>query len=144
VFVVSGLASVPAFLAAGRLSDHWGRRLLAVGLSLTAAVSTSMTFAGTAAVYWVGNVLWSVLANASVPVLGAWSGELFPTRVRATSEAATALAVAVGGVAGLQLVGMLQPRIGLGLSLAVCGATAIVGAAALLLLPETSGEPLPP
>jgi predicted MFS family arabinose efflux permease len=143
VVVVSGLAAVPAFLVGGRLSDQWGRRTLAVGLSLATAVFAAATFAGITALYWVGNVLWSVLASASVPVIGAWAGELFPTRARATSEAATALAAAVGGVAGLQLVGILQPRIGLGSSVALAACAAIVAAVLLLLLPETGGEPLP-
>ena len=143
VVVASGLASVPAFLVGGRLSDQWGRRRLAAGLTLMTALFAAGTFAGIAALYWVGNVLWSVLASASVPVLGAWAGELFPTSARATSEAATALAATVGGVAGLQLVALAQPRIGLGPSVVLAGGAAIAGAALLLLLPETRGEPLP-
>jgi predicted MFS family arabinose efflux permease len=144
VVVVSGLASVPAFVAGGRLSDQLGRRRLAAGLSLMTAVFAAGTFAGITAFYWIGNVLWSVVASAAVPVIGAWAGELFPTRARATSEAATALAATAGGVAGLQLVGLLQPRIGLGPGVALAGCAAIIGAALLLLLPETGGEPLPP
>jgi predicted MFS family arabinose efflux permease len=144
VVVVSGLASVPAFVAGGRLSDQLGRRRLAAGLSLMAAVFAVGTFAGITAFYWIGNVLWSVVASAAVPVIGAWAGELFPTRARATSEASTALAATAGGVVGLQLVGLLQPRIGLGPSIALAGTAAIAGAALLLLLPETGGEPLPP
>jgi predicted MFS family arabinose efflux permease len=143
VVVVSGLAAVPAFLVGGRLSDRWGRRSLAVGLSLATAVFAAATFSGITALYWVGNVVWSVLASASVPVVGAWAGELFPTRARATSEAATALAAAVGGVGGLQLVGILQPRIGLGAAVALAAGAAVVAAVLLLLLPETGGEPLP-
>jgi len=144
VVVVSGLASVPAFLVGGRLSDRWGRRRLAASLTLATAVFAAGTFAGITTLDWIGNVVWSLLASASVPVIGAWSGELFPTRARATSEAAAALAATAGGVAGLQLVGLLQPRIGLGASLVLAGAAAVVGAALLLLLPETAGEPLPP
>jgi MFS transporter, putative metabolite:H+ symporter len=143
VVVASGLASVPAFLVGGRLSDRWGRRRLAVALSVATAVFAAATFAGLAALYWAGNVLWSVLASATVPVVGAWAGELFPTRARATSEAATSLAAAAGGVVGLQLVGLLQPRVGLGPALAATGAAALAGALLLLRLPETRGEPLP-
>ena len=143
VVVVSGLASIPAFPLGGRLSDRWGRRRLAAGLTLTTALFAAGTFAGTTALYWVGNVLWSVLASASVPVIGAWTGELFPTRARATSEAAAALAAAIGGVAGLQLVGLLQPRVGLGTGVAAVATAAVVGAALLLLLPETAGDRLP-
>jgi predicted MFS family arabinose efflux permease len=42
VVVVSGLAAVPAFVVGGRLSDQWGRRSLAVGLSLATAVFAAL------------------------------------------------------------------------------------------------------
>jgi predicted MFS family arabinose efflux permease len=140
--VVSGLASVPAFVAGGWLSDRLGRRRLAVTLGLLTAALTALTFTGGQVAYWAGNVSWSVLASATVPVLGAWYGELFPTRARATSESAGAVAGALGGIAGLQLVGLLQPRLGLGPSLAVPAAGAALAALLLLLLPETRGRPL--
>jgi predicted MFS family arabinose efflux permease len=144
VTVVSGLASVPAFLAGGRLSDRLGRRRLGAGLGLLTALATAATFAGGRPAYWAGNVAWSVLASASVPVLGAWYGELFPTRARATAESVGAVAGAVGGAAGFQLVALLQPGLGFGHSLAAPAAAALLGAGLLLLLPETSGEALAP
>lgn len=143
VVVVSGLASAPAFLLGGRLSDHWGRRGLAVTLSVLTAVFAVLTFAGGAPLYWSGNIAWSFLASAGVPVLGAWYGELFPTRARASSEASTAVAASLGGIAGLQLVGAAQPRLGLGPSLMAAGLPALAAAALLAFLPETRGEPLP-
>jgi MFS family permease len=143
VVVVSGLISAPAFLLGGPASDRWGRRSLAVGLTAATALAAATTFAGGTALYWSGNVVWSFLASASVPVLGAWYGELFPTRARATSEAAIAVAAAVGGIAGLQLVGAGQPRLGLGPSLLGAALPALAAAALLALLPETGGEPLP-
>jgi predicted MFS family arabinose efflux permease len=144
VMVASGLASIPAFLVGGRLSDRWGRRRLGAGLGLLTAAATAVAFSGSRAAYWAGNVLWSVLASAGVPVLGAWFGELFPTRARATSESVTSVAGAMGGAAGFQLVALLQPRLGLGPSLAVMAAGAGASALLLLLLPETRGEPLAP
>lgn len=144
VTVVSGLASVPAFLAGGRLSDRLGRRRLAAGLGVLTALAAAATFAGGRAAYWAGSIVWSVLASASVPVLGAWYGELFPTRARATSEAVGSVAGAVGGSAGFQLVAALQPTLGLGHGLAVPAAAALLASALLLLLPETRGAPLPP
>jgi predicted MFS family arabinose efflux permease len=144
VMVASGLASIPAFLVGGRLSDRWGRRRLGTGLGLLTAAATAVAFSGSRAAYWAGNVLWSVVASAGVPVLGAWFGELFPTRARATSESVTSVAGAMGGAAGFQLVALLQPRLGLGPSLAVMAAGAGASALLLLLLPETRGEPLAP
>ncbi|HEY7199090.1 MAG TPA: MFS transporter [Candidatus Dormibacteraeota bacterium] len=144
VMVVSGLASVPAFLAGGRLSDRLGRRRLGAALGALTALATAAAFAGGRPAYWVGNVVWSVLASAAVPVLGAWYGELFPTRARATSEAVASVAGALGGAAGFQLVAALQPWLGLGRSLAVPAAAALVASGLLLLLPETRGQALSP
>ena len=144
VTLVSGIASVPAFLLGGRLSDRWGRRRLGAGLGLLTALATAAAFSGGRAAYWAGNVLWSVLASAAVPVLGAWYGELFPTRARATSESVGSVAGAVGGAAGFQIVSLLQPRLGLGRSLAAAAASALVASLLLLLLPETRGEALVP
>lgn len=143
VIVVSGLVSLPAFPIGGRLSDRWGRRRLGPILTLASAVCAAATFAAGLPGYWIGNVSWSVFASAAQPVTGAWYGELFPTRARATSEASSAVAAAAGAVAGLQLVGILSPRLGLGHSLVLCAAAPLVAACLLLLLPETRAEPLP-
>jgi MFS family permease len=143
VIVVSGALSLPAFPIGARLSDRWGRRLLAPGLLLATAAFGALTFVGTTQAYWVGNVVWSVLASASAPVVAAWYGELFPTRARATSETVSAVAGAVGGALGLQLVGHLTGAAGFGPSLMVGAVLAGGGALLLLLLPETRNEPLP-
>ena len=144
VVVVSGLASIPAFPIGGALSDRAGRRMVAVVLSALTACFAAASFSGGRTGYWAGNVVWSVLASAASPALGAWYGELFPTRARATSESAGAAAGALGGVVGFQLVGALQPHLGLGPSLMAMAAGALVGAGLLLALPETRGQPLPP
>jgi uncharacterized membrane protein YccC len=76
-------------------------------------------------------------------VFGAWSGELFPTRARATAESLGGVAGAVGAIAGLQLVGLLSQGMGLGRALEVAAAVALAGAGLILLLPETKGAALP-
>lgn len=144
VVVVSGLASIPAFPLGGALSDRVGRRGTSVVLSALTACFAAATFTGSGAWYWAGSMLWSVLASAASPALGAWYGELFPTRARATSQSMGAAAGALGGVVGFQLVGVLQPHLGLGLSLMTTAAGAVGAAGLLLLLPETRGEPLAP
>ncbi|MDQ6744043.1 MAG: MFS transporter [Candidatus Dormibacteraeota bacterium] len=141
--VISGLIALPAFPLGGWLSDRRGRRLVGASLSALTAVAAAAAFAGGTAAYWVGIVVWSFLASASVPVIGAWYGELFPTRARATSESVSTVAAAAGGVLGLQLVAAAQSHLGLGHSLAATGVAALVSAALLLALPETRGQPLP-
>jgi MFS family permease len=141
--VVSGVAGAVSYLAGGYLTDRYGRRGPAIALTIATAAATSLSFAGTAVGFFVGNVLWSGFASAATPVFGAWSGELFPTRARATAEAVIALAGAIGSIAGLALVAVLAAPAGLGGAIELGGVAAVVGALLLFLLPETKQQPLP-
>ena len=143
LIVVSGVAGASSYLAGGYLTDRFGRMGPAVALTVATAIATSLSFATAAAGFFIGNVLWSAFASASTPVFGAWSAELFPTRARATAEALIAVAAAAGSVAGLQLVGALSQRLGLGEAIELGGIAAVAGALLLFLLPETKEQPLP-
>jgi putative MFS transporter len=139
----SGVAGALAYLLGGYLTDRFGRRGPAIVLTAATAVATSLSFATATLGFYVGNVLWSVFASAASPVFGTWTAELFPTRARATAEATTGVAAAVGSVVGLQAVGLVSPWLGLGHAIELGGVAALVGAALLLLLPETKQAPLP-
>ena len=141
--VVSGVVGALAYLAGGYLTDRYGRRGPAIALTIATAAATSLSFATGAVGFFAGNVLWSAFASAATPVFGAWSGELFPTRARATAEAAIALAGAIGSIAGLGLVAALSASAGLGGAIELGGAAAVIGALLLFLLPETKQQPLP-
>lgn len=143
LIVVSGLAGAASYLAGGYVTDRFGRRGPAIALTVATAASTSLSFATGSVGFFAGNVLWSAFASAATPVFGAWSGELFPTRARATAEAAIAVVAAVGGIAGLQMVGLLAPSAGLGGAIELGGIVAVMGALLLFLLPETKHQPLP-
>lgn len=143
LIVASGAAGAVAYLAGGYLSDRFGRRWPAIALTATTAAVTSLSFATGVVGFVVGNVLWSAIASAATPVLGAWSAELFPTRARATAQAVGGVASAAGSVAGLQAVGALSQSLGLGPAIGVVGVAALAGAALLFLLPETKQAPLP-
>jgi len=141
--VVSGVVGALAYLAGGYLTDRYGRRGPAIALTIATAAATSLSFATGAVGFFAGNVLWSAFASAATPVFGAWSGELFPTRARATAEAAIALAGAIGSIAGLALVAALSASAGLGGAIELGGVAAVAGALLLFLLPETKQQPLP-
>jgi len=141
--VVSGVFGAVSYIAGGFLTDRYGRRGPAIALTIATAAATSLSFEGAAVGFFIGNVLWSAFASAATPVFGAWSGELFPTRARATAEAAIALAGAVGSIAGLALVAVLAAPAGLGGAIELGGVAAVVGALLLFLLPETKQQPLP-
>lgn len=141
--VISGVAGAVSFLAGGYLTDRYGRRGPAIALTIATAAATSLSFAAGAAAFFVGNVLWSGFSSAATPVFGAWSGELFPTRARATAEATIALAGAIGSITGLVLVAALAASAGLGGAIELGGVAAVAGALLLFLLPETRQQPLP-
>ena len=141
--VVSGAIGALAYLAGGYLTDRFGRRGPAILLTVATAAATSLSF-GTASIgFFAGNILWSGFSSAATPVFGAWSGELFPTRARATAEAGIALAGALGSIAGLAGVALLSGPLGLGRAIELGGVAAVAGALLLFLLPETKQQPLP-
>jgi MFS family permease len=143
LIIVSGVVGAVSFLGGGYLTDRYGRRGPAIGLTIATAAATSLSFATSSVGFFIGNVFWSGFASAATPVFGAWSGELLPTRARATAEAAIALAGAVGSIAGLQAVGVLSATTGLGGAIELGGVAAVAGALLLFLLPETKQQPLP-
>ena len=143
VLFTSAPLAVPGYLLGGWLSDRFGRRIPGAAFWALAAVFAAITYSGLPAAYWAGNATWTFMDGAASPIVGAWFGELFPTRARATASAVGAVAAALGGIAGLQLVGKLEPGFGLGPSIVLLSAAALFGALVLLLLPETSGKPLP-
>ncbi|MEO8745519.1 MAG: MFS transporter [Candidatus Dormiibacterota bacterium] len=139
----SGTVALVSYLAGGYLTDRFGRRLPGVVLTAAYTAFAGLEFVTGMIGFVAGNLLWSALSSAATPVLGAWSGELYPTRARATAESVGAVAGAAGGIAGLQLVGFLSQGVGLGRALALVGVAALCGAFLLFLLPETSQAPLP-
>jgi MFS family permease len=143
VIFFSGVAALVSYLAGGYLSDRYGRRVPGAALTAAYTAFTGLGFVTGVVGFVASNLLWSGFASAATPVMGAWSGELYPTRARATAEAVGAVAGAIGGIAGLQLVGLLSIRVGLGGAIALASVVALGGAAILLLLPETKGKPLP-
>ena len=143
LILVSGLAGAIFYLVGGYLTDRFGRRGPAIVLTIATAASASLSFATGSVGFFAGNVLWSAFASANTPVFGAWSGELFPTRARATAEAGISVVAAAGGIAGLLAVGLLSATTGLGGAIGLGGVVAVAGALLLFLLPETKQQPLP-
>jgi len=139
----SGAVALGSYLAGGVLTDRFGRRIPGVVLTAAYSMFAGLGFVTGVVGFIAGNVLWSAFASAATPVIGAWSGELYPTRARATAESVGAVAGAVGGIIGLQAVGLLSRWIGLGPAIALAGGVAFFGGLLLIRLPETNQAPLP-
>jgi len=143
MIAAAAACAILGYAAGGFLSDRFGRRILAVTLGVITAVFTGGGFVAGTAGFIAANLLWSGFASAGTPVVGAWSGELYPTRARATAEATGGVAGTAGAIIGLQLVAFLTPHFGLGRAIAFASVAGVASSLLLLLLPETRGRPLP-
>ncbi len=143
MIAAAAACAILGYAAGGFLSDRFGRRILGVTLGVITAVFTGGGFVAGTAGFIVANLLWSGFASAGTPVIGAWSGELYPTRARATAEATGGVAGTAGAIIGLQLVAALSPHLGLGRAIAFVAVAGVASSLVLLLLPETRGRPLP-
>jgi MFS family permease len=143
MIVAAAVCAIVGYVAGGYLSDRFGRRILGVTLGVITAAFTGGGFVAGTAGFIAANLLWSGFASAGTPVIGAWSGELYPTRARATAEATGGVAGTAGAIIGLQLVAVLSPHLGLGRAIALLTVAGVASSLVLLLLPETRGRPLP-
>lgn len=128
----------------GRLADVRGRRLVgAVGL-VGGVGATVVMFASAGWPLWAWSVVGSVLGGATLPALGVYGPELFPTSLRGRANGIVALAGVLGSVAGLLIAGTLSDRLGgLGPTLAVLSlGPALLVVLVLVAYPETAQREL--
>jgi MFS family permease len=131
-------------LVGGWLADVRGRRVvgsisLAVGVALTVLVYLSDGWE-----LWAFSVVAAVIGAATVPALGVYGPELFPTAARGRVNGFITLIAVTGSGVGLLLTGVLSDALGgLGPAIAVLA----IGPAALVVLilvayPETAHRSL--
>lgn len=131
-------------VAGGRLADVHGRRIVgAVGL-VGGVGGTVLMYLVAGTPMWLLSVGASIIGGATLPALGVYGPELFPTGVRARANGILVVAAVIGSSTGLLLSGVLSDSLGsLGAALAVLA----VGPAILVVLvlaryPETAGVEL--
>ncbi len=134
---------VPVALASGKLCDSWGRKpVMAVAFLVSPLRILSYSFVNTpAAIVWlqrldgIGAGIYGVAIVAMTADLTRGKGR-FNTLI-----GLFATALAIGGVAGPLLSGILVQHLGFRVAFHAFAARAAVGAAIfLLLVPETAGE----
>ena len=124
---------------AGRLADVHGRRIVgAVGLvgGVGGTVFMYLTHGPT---MWVWSVAASIVGGATLPALGVYGPELFPTGVRARANGMLVVTAVAGSTLGLVCAGVLSDHIGLGRALALLAiGPAILAVLVITHYPETA------
>ncbi|MGH9182485.1 MAG: MFS transporter [Acidimicrobiales bacterium] len=131
-------------IVGGRLADVRGRRVVgAVGLAGGVGATVVMYLSGGWSL-WAWSVVGAVVGAATVPALGVYGPELFPTSLRGRANGLIALLGVVGSSAGLVAAGVLSDRLGgLGPALAVLAVgPAVLVAVVLAVYPETAHRAL--
>jgi MFS family permease len=141
------LTATPAsigIVVGGRLADVRGRRLVgAIGILGGVGFTVAM-FASHGWPLWGWSVVASVIGGATVPALGVYGPELFPTSLRGKANGLIFTLGRVGSIVGLVAVGVLSDRFG---TLPPAFALMALGPLALAVLilvayPETAGREL--
>ncbi|MDQ3148163.1 MAG: MFS transporter [Actinomycetota bacterium] len=128
----------------GRLADVRGRRLVgAVGL-VGGVGATVLVFLTTGWGLWAWSVLASVVGAATLPALGVYGPELFPTSLRGRANGIIGLLGVLGSVLGLIVAGILSDRLGgLGPALRLLAiGPALLVVLVLVAYPETAHREL--
>jgi MFS family permease len=123
----------------GRLADTRGRRIVgAVGVAGGVALTVGMVLSGGWPM-WALSVLGAMVGAATVPALGVYGPELFPTSLRGRANGIIAILGVAGSVIGLLVAGYLSERWdGLGPALAVLSVgPALMAILVLVAYPET-------
>jgi len=124
----------------GKLADTRGRRLIgALGLIFGAGL-TAVMFLTSGLQIWLWSVTAAVLGAATVPALGVYGPELFPTSLRGRANGVISLVTVFGSGIGLVAAGRMADHFGrLGPGLAIlCVGPLLVAVLVLVAYPETA------
>lgn len=128
----------------GRMADVRGRRLIgAIGLTGGTALTVLMVLTQGWPM-WAASVFGAVIGAATVPALGVYGPELFPTSLRGRANGIISILGVTGSVIGLLTAGYLSDRWdGLGPALAVLAVgPALMAVLVIALYPETAHREL--
>lgn len=124
----------------GRLADLRGRRVVGAVASIGGAILLTIGYQVSGAMLWIAWMAGTVVAAATVPALGVYGAELFPTSLRGRANGLITLAGVAGSSLGLILAGRFETYFGSfgpGMAILAIGPF-IVAALVLTLYPETA------
>lgn len=140
LILAAGAPAAAGIVAGGRLADLRGRRLVgAVALALGSVATVGYYFTSGWNL-WVALTVANVVSAASIPALGVYGPELFPTSLRGRANGLVTLAGLAGSASGLLLAGALSDAFGqIGPAMAILAVGPLLVAALVwLAYPETA------
>jgi MFS family permease len=143
--VIVGTPAAIGIVAGGRIADVKGRRIVAaVALVGGTTCTLGFFFSGGGWPLWVWATIGGVLSSASIPALGVYGPELFPTGLRGKANGLVAMTALVGSAIGLTGAGVMSDRFGaIGPAMAVLAAGPVALAILVLVAyPETARRQL--
>jgi len=141
--LLTGTPAGIGVIAGGRLAERSRRGVAAVGL-VVGTVLVVLAYLSFGWPLWALGVVAGIFSAATVPALGVYGPELFPTALRGRANGVISVAARVGAITGLLVAGLLSTRLGgLGPSLAVLASGPLLLAVLVLTVyPETASREL--
>ena len=141
--IATNAPGVIGLLVGGRIADRRGRRFMLTIAIGGFAIGDAGLFLTHGSAQWFWSVAGAMVGGASLPALGVYAAELFPTAIRSTSNGLITMMSRVGGGLGLLFVSAVGTAKRVGPAIAMTTATLWVALILLnTLMPETAGREL--
>lgn len=142
--ILTGTPAGIGIVVGGRLADTRGRRRVGATCILVGTACTVAFFFSRGWALWAWALLGTTVSDASIPALGVYGPELFPTSVRGRANGIVAVCTLGGSAAGLVLAGLMADSFGrIGPAMAVLAlGPVLVAVLVLARYPETAGREL--
>jgi MFS family permease len=142
--IATNIFGAIGIVVGGRLADAHGRKIVGA-IAVTGGVgATVVMFLVAGWPMWAWSVIGAIIGAATVPSLGVYGPELFPTSFRGRANGVITGVARVGSVIGLVATGYFADRLGgIGKALAILAiGPAIVAVLVLTVFPETAHQEL--